>query len=81
MDHQARKITGSTEVRGVVLILEELEGGSHRLSWKGEAIAGSVEIEGGTDASSKLWSEAINALREDQSRDPVEQPEMAGFDM
>lgn len=78
---QLISITGSTEVRGVSLILEELEGGgSHRLSWKGEAIEGSVEIDGGTEAFSKLWEEAITALREDQTRDPVEQPEMAGFD-
>lgn len=78
MDNRESRITGSTKVRGVALTLEELGAtGSHRLTWQGDAIAGSVEFDGGPEETSRIWSEAIGELRADQTRDPIEQPEMA----
>lgn len=81
MDNQASKITGSTTVRGVALTMEELAGGEeHCLSWKGEAIEGSFIFEASSAAASEVWTQAISALREDQTRDPVQMPDMAEID-
>lgn len=75
MNDGSTRITGSTNVRGVALVMRQTIGTpDYELSWEGNGLSGCLSLSGDAEAS-ELWTKAIGTLRANPHEEPFVEPE------